>query len=440
MKTYDQVFKVIKEKNIKYIALRAEGFTSRSHFLWVPVLELQTAVEKGISIDGGPLGFAKVNKSDVVLKADLDSFMILPWDREGNSVAGVVCDLYYPDTREEIKEYPRCILKRAIRKLKEVIGEEVNFYVAPEPEFFFLTRIDGKLTLHDKGTYFSPPPIDKGYKIREELCDVFEKMGLKVVKSHHEMPPAKHEINIQYDQASRMADKLYFYKLMVKKLVDEEGLIATCMPKPFDWTYGAGWHTHLSLLNERTEANLFYSPKSEHGLSDLCLYFINGILTHAKALAAITNPTVNSYKRLVPGKEAPVYLTWSKYNRSALLRIPSSLPEGTRIEYRPTDGSCNFYLAFAALLYAGLDGIARKKTLPQVEEDLADFTEKEKLERGIEVLPSNLGEALKELEQDEVIKNAISPLTQKYIEAKRKEWHEYSTKVFDWERERYLDV
>jgi len=436
----EKIWEVIKASQIEYIALQYVDLFGKIYQLWVPSSELEIAVKEGISVSGWPY-FGTLENSDVILKPDVNSFRILPWLKDGRITAGVMCDIYRPETMEEVEDNPRFLLKRAIGRLKKELGMDVDVHAAPELEFFLLERDkDGKLRFHDNGSYFSPPPADKGYELREDICRCLVSMGIKVVKSHHEVPRGKHEINIEHDEALMMADKVQFYKLVVRKMASDRGLIATFMPKPFDWEFGAGWHIHMSVINSRTGENLFYSNQSRYGLSELGMQFMAGVLKHAKALAAVTCPTVNSYKRMVPGSQAPIYIAWAKYNRSALLRLPASTPQGTRFEYRPSDGSCNIYLAFAALISAGLDGIVHKEQLPPpVEKNIYKLTKEERLRLGIETLPGNLGEALEELEADEVIRSSLNPLTPKYLSAKWREWQEYSYKVHEWERERYLE-
>ncbi|MEM2960097.1 MAG: glutamine synthetase, partial [Candidatus Bathyarchaeia archaeon] len=360
--------------------------------------------------------------------------------KDGIKRGGVLCNIYYPRLKKPFEGDSRLILENAIKQLKEEIGENVDFFVGIELEFALLKEEGGKLEFYGKGRYFSPPPVDYGYEIREALRTALEKIGARISKNHHEVPPAKHEINIEYEQAIRMADLVIISKLLTKMLAAEKQLIATFMPKPFFGSYGVGMHTHMSIMNTETGENLFYDS-SKRDLSDMALYFIGGILRHAKALAAITNPSVNSYKRLVPGWEAPVYLSWSLYNRSALIRIPSSPPQAIHLEYRPTDGSCNPYLALAAILRAGLDGISNKIHPPApIDENIYELNPQERRKRGIDNLPSNLGEALEELEKDIVVKDAITPIYDKYIDIKWREWHEYNIMVHDWEREKYVDV
>ena len=436
----EEVFRVIEANNITSVAAQFVDFLGKLYTLWVSPSELPTGLEDGFGISGWPY-FTDVEKSDILLKPDLSSFRILPWTREGRGYAGVMCDVCHPDTHEEIEESPRALLKRALRRVKEVVGKDVNILAVPECEFFLLVRSDGgEWRLHDNASYFSPPPADKGYEIRDDIVNALNTMGIHVTKHHHEDPRGKHELNIEHDVALNSADKIQFVKWIIRKVASENGVTATFMPKPFDWEYGAGWHTHVSLVDEVTGANLFYSDKAESGLSECCLFFLAGVLNHARALTAITNPTVNSYKRMIPGSQAPVYVAWSKYNRSALLRVPASSPQGTRFEYRPSDGACNIYLSLAALVHAGLDGLEKRELPPpEVSENIYQLTPEERTSRNIGTLPGSLHEALEALKRDATIMHALDPLTPKYIAWRSAEWREYSDKVYDWEREKYLE-
>lgn len=267
-------------------------------------------------------------------------------------------------------------------------------------------------------------------------------MNILIEKHHHEVPPGKYELNLAYSDAVKMADTIYLVKFLVKLMANKRGLIASFMPKPFHGQYGAGLHTHVSLIDDKKKQNLFYEPEGNYALSKPALHFIAGILTHAKSLAALTNPSVNSYKRLVPGWEAPVYISWAKYNRSVLVRVPPGQGMRTRLEYRPTDGSCNFYIAFAGILSAGLDGIKRKIEPPEpVEEDIYKMSGEERAKRGIEVLPANLGDALKEFSNNKYLQNILgAKFCEKFLEIKNKEWKEFCVTVHEWERKKYLDV
>jgi glutamine synthetase len=263
-----------------------------------------------------------------------------------------------------------------------------------------------------------------------------------VEKHHHEVPPGKYELNLVYTDALRMADINYLVKFIVKMTAARKGLVASFMPKPFHDGYGCGLHTHVSLIDGEKSENIFYDPRGNYGLSKTALNFIGGILAHSKALVALTSPSVNSYKRLVPGWEAPVYLSWAKYNRSVLVRVPPGKGMRTRVEYRPTDGSCNFYIAFAGILAAGLDGIRRRIELPEpVEENIYEMSDKQRAEKGIDVLPGNLGDALNEFSKDNYLQDALGQaFCSKFLQLKTKEWREFSFTVHEWERKKYLDV
>jgi len=436
----DETSETIKNKGIEYVALQFTDVLGKFYALWIPSAEVDVGLTEGVSVSGYPY-IADHEISDILLKPAVDTFRILPWSNNGRNVGSIICDIYPPDSKKELEESPRFLLKRAVGKLKKEIGEDVNIYVAPEWEFFLVERSeDGGLRLHDQGSYFSPPPIDKAHKLREDICYALDQMGIHVVKQHHESLRGKHEINIKFDKALNMADKVQLGKLVIRKFASDQGLIATFMPKPFNVPAGAGWHTHVSLMDERKGNNLFYDRDGKHGFSNLGLHFIAGVLKHAKALAAISNSTVNSYKRLVPGYQAPIYVCWARYNRSTLIRIPATPPNGTRFEYRASDGLSNYYLFFAALIYAGLDGIAEEESLPPpTEENVYLLKQEEKLKRRIESLPGSLKEALEELERDEIIKSALGSLAPKFLRLKHEEWQEYSHRVHEWERQKYLE-
>jgi glutamine synthetase len=426
--------KLIKDSGIKFVAFQFTDFFGKLYALWVSAAEVETGIHEGIGMSGWP-HFTPVEKSDVLLRPDCNSFKVLPWSTEGGKVAAVMCDMYFPDG-EEVGEAPRTVLKRAVLKARQTLGEHIDIYAAPECEFFLLKRDEkGELVLHDTGSYFSAEPADRGFELRNEISNALNDMGMQVGKHHHEAPRTKHELVIQHDRALNIADKIQFVKLVIRKLAHTQGLIATFMPKPFEWEYGAGWHTHLSLVDRDKGNNIFYDPNGKYGFSDTGLYFMAGLLRHARALVSITNPTVNSYKRLVPGSQAPIYVAWSKFNRSALVRIPPAAPMGTRFEYRCSDGACNTYLSLASLICA-----ARKELPPEpVDQNIYELTDGERQRLGIDTVPGSLHEALEALEQDEVVQNALGPLYPRYLKAKKDEWHEYSYCVHEWEREKYLD-
>ncbi len=438
-----EVTELIEQNNVKNIALQFIDLSGILHSLWIPTEYFPDVAEKGTHTDGSSLGMLDVSKSDLKLKPDLSTFVVLPPDIYAERVARVVCDLYEPESDQPFKLCPRFVLKKALEKVKEALGSSVMAYTASEIEFWLFSKgADGDVTLLDDGAYLATPPKDRGLEFRLELVEHFRNMGIQIEKHHHEVPPGKYEFNIAYSPALQMADTVYLVKTLLKLVADKRGIIASFMPKPFHGEYGAGLHTHVSIVDDDKRQNLFDDPKGEHGLSKTASHFLAGMLSHAKALAGITNPSANSYKRLVPGWEAPVYISWARYNRSTLVRIPPGRGMATRLEYRPSDGTCNFYIAYAAMLYTGLDGIQRKLAPPApVEEDIYHMSNKERADRGIEILPGSLGDALSELSNDTLLRDALGhAFFDKYLEIKMKEWKEYSTMVHPWERKRYMDV
>jgi len=433
---------LIKKRNIKQIVLQFTDMNGALHSLWIPSELFSKAAEKGIHMDGSSIAMVDIGKSDLKLKPDPDSLIVLPTNLFSCEVARVVCDLYEPESEKPFELGPRFILKKVMKNLKKNVGSSVNYDTSSEMEYFLFQRTEEGIKFFDEGSYLATPPTDLGADLRLEIVEQFKKMGILIEKHHHEVPPAKYELNVAYANALRTADTAYLVKFVVKLMAARRGLIASFMPKPFYGEYGAGLHTHVSLIDDKKHKNLFYNSKESHGLSRTALNFIAGILTHAKALAAITNPSVNSYKRLVPGWEAPVYISWAKYNRSVLVRVPPGSELRTRLEYRPTDGSCNFYIAYAGILAAGLDGIKRKLEPPEpVEEDIYKMSTQERTKRGIAVLPGTLGEALEELSKDKYIQKALGrKFCERFIDLKTMEWREYNVTVHEWERKKYLDV
>lgn len=434
----------IQQDNVKEIALQFVDILGVLHSLWVPSNSFAQVAEEGIHTDGSSLsGMVDVSKSDLKLMPDVNSFVVLPPDLFPQRTARVVCDIYKPESDQPFELDPRFVLKKTIEKARQDLGPTINYYTASEIEYFLLRRTgDGSLQLIDEGGYLATPPADRGADLRMEMAECLRSMGITIEKHHHEVPHGKSEYNLEYSQALRMADTVYLVKFLIKLMAAKKGLIASFMPKPFHGEYGAGLHTHVSLMDDQEGKNILHDPNGAHGLSKTALHFLAGILTHAKALAGITNPSVNSYKRLVPGWEAPVNISWARYNRSVLVRIPPGRGKGTRFEYRPTDGSCNFYLAYTAILSAGLHGLANELEPPApVEEDIYKMSDQERANRGIEVLPANLEAALTELSTDTILRESLgNALFEKFLELKTKEWREFSTIVHDWERKKYLDV
>ncbi|NHJ01977.1 MAG: glutamine synthetase [Candidatus Heimdallarchaeota archaeon] len=437
------VLEIIDRQKITEVALQFTSIPGTLHTLWIPVSELKKAVEEGIHTDGSSLGVVDVSKSDVKLMPDLRSFSPLPVKLFPQKVARIVCDIYKPDSNEPFILDPRFVLKKAIKDIQNVLGADVMGIASSEIEFFIFTPENAdQVRLIDQGGYLASPPTDKAAELRLEITEELRKIGVIVEKHHHEVPHGKSEFNIPCSDVISMADTIYLIKFIIKLMSARKGLIASFMPKPFHGEYGAGLHTHINLVDENKGQNLFSSLDNSGILSEIGFNFMAGVLSHAKALAGITNPSVNSYKRLVPGWEAPVYISWAHYNRSTLIRIPPGNKKAARLEYRPTDGSCNFYIAYAALLAAGRDGIENTLTPPDpVEDNIYHMNIVERKARGIAVLPENLGEALKELSKDQFITEGLgSEFIQKYLQLKQKEWHEFSVHVHDWERKRYIDV
>lgn len=439
-----EIAELIQKENVKEVLLQFTDIFGRLHSLWVSSKLFPKIAEDGIHVDGSSLGgLVDVSKSDLKLMPAPDTFLIMPSNLFPQKVARVVCDIYEPESSKPFEFDTRFILKKIIDIGKKELGSSVSLYAASEVEFFlFEKEEDGTIRLIDKGGYLATPPTDRAANLRLEITETLRNMGISIEKHHHEVPHGKSEFNIAYSQALRMADTIYLVKFLVKLMAAKRGLIASFMPKPFHHEYGAGLHTHLSLIDDEKNQNTFSDPDGSYGLSEIALSFVAGILTHAKALAGITNPSVNSYKRLVPGWEAPVYISWARYNRSVLIRIPPGKGKATRMEYRPTDGSCNFYIAYAALLSAGLEGIRKKiKPMAPVEEDIYKMSESERTERGIEVLPGNLADALNELSKDAYLQQSLGhEFHKKFLELKMKEWIDYSVTVHEWERKKYLDV
>jgi glutamine synthetase len=446
-----EVRKVIQKENVNDIALQFTDISGVLRSLWVPSELFSKIAEEGIHVDGSSVGMASISKSDMKLLPDLDTFVVLPTSLFPQKVARVICDLCQPDSNKLSEFSPRYVLKRVMDDLRKALGGSTKYHASSEMEYFLFKKGEnGDIALLDEGGYLATPPADLSVDLRLEIVRDLRNMGVLVEKHHHEVPPGKYELELGLEwgigvgssDALGMADTLYLVKFIVKLMASRKELIASFMPKPFQGQYGAGLHTHATLVDDERTKNLFYDSDGTYGLSKTGLNFVAGILAHAKALAALTNPSVNSYKRLVPGWEAPVYIAWARYNRSALIRIPPGKGMKARIEYRPTDGSCNFYVAFAGILAAGLDGIRRKIAPPDpVEEDVYQMSERERAKRGINVLPGNLGEALSEFSIDDYLQGSLGrEFCERFLQLKTKEWKDFNLTVHDWERKKYLDV
>ncbi len=435
------VLNLVKEKNVVFIRLQFTDILGIPKNVEIPSSELPSVLENGILFDGSSIeGFVRIQESDMLLFPDPNTFTILPWTVGGGTVARLICDVLNPNGTP-FEGDPRYILKKEMKKVKDEYGYVLN--AGPEAEFFLFKKdSEGKPTTitHDKGSYFDLLPIDLGEKVREEIVTTLKEMGFEVETAHHEVAEGQHEIDFRYSDALRTADNVITFKLVTKTIALKYGLHATFMPKPVFGINGSGMHTHLSLFKD--EENIFYDKNGKYELSKEALYFIGGILKHAKGICFIANPTVNSYKRIVPGYEAPVYISWALRNRSALIRVPSATGKGRRIEFRSPDPSCNPYLAFAVILAAGMDGIKNKiEPGDPTNIDIYNLTEEERKKMGIDSLPGNLMEAMDEFLKDEVLKNALSEhVIEKLVEAKKEEWDSFRTHVTDWEIDRYLEI
>ncbi|QSG15939.1 type I glutamate--ammonia ligase [Halapricum desulfuricans] len=436
----------IEDKDVDFLRLQFTDILGTVKNVSVPADQAEKAFTEGIYFDGSSIdGFVRIQESDMRLVPDPATFSILPWrsrdDIDGGNSARLICDVHNTSTGEPFAGDPRGVLQDALDRAEEM-GYTVN--AAPEPEFFlFEEDEDGRATTetNDAGGYFDLAPKDLASDVRRDIIYGLEDMGFDIEASHHEVAEGQHEINFEYDDALATADNVATFRSVVRAIAAEHDLHATFMPKPIPRINGSGMHTHLSLFTDDGE-NAFHDGDDEFNLSETAKQFTAGILEHAPALAAVTNPTVNSYKRLVPGYEAPVYVAWSDRNRSALIRKPAArIPAASRIEARFPDPSCNPYLAFAALIHAGLDGIENDLECPDpVRENIYEFDEAKREEYGIETLPTNLGEAIDELEDDEVVLEALGPhISEKFVEAKTEEFRDYLVDVSEWEIDRYLE-
>jgi len=434
----------IEEKNVDFLRLQFTDILGTVKNVSIPASQAEKAFTEGIYFDGSSIeGFVRIQESDMRLKPDPTTFAVLPWrKREDSAAARMICDVIDTSTGEPFAGDPRHVLKQAIERADE-LGFEVN--AAPEPEFFlFEEDEDGRATTttHDSGGYFDLAPKDLAQDVRGDIIYGLDEMGFEVEASHHEVAQSQHEIDFKYDDILSTADNVATFRAVVRAIAAQHDLHATFMPKPIPRINGSGMHTHLSLFTEDGE-NAFHDEDDEFNLSETAKQFLAGILEHAPAITAVSNPTVNSYKRLVPGYEAPVYVAWSDRNRSALIRKPAArVPAASRIEARFPDPSCNPYLAFAALITAGLDGIERSLDCPDpVRENIYEFDEQTRQEYGIETLPGDLGEAIDALEADELVRDALGPhVSEKFVEAKRTEFEEYIVDVSQWELDRYLET
>ena len=432
------VLRRAKEDGVELIRLQFTDILGIVKNVAIPVRQLERALREGIQFDGSSIeGFARIEESDMVLRPDPSTYCLFPSLTGEGRTARLICDVYRPDG-QPFEGDPRYVLRRVLQEAAEM-GYRVM--LGPECEFFLFKRdADGKPTVQtqDEAGYFDLGPVDLGEEARRDIVVALESMGFEVEASHHEVAPGQHEIDFKYDDALVTADRVATLKVVTRTIAARHGLHATFMPKPIYGIAGNGMHTHISLM--RGDENVFYDPAGPYQLSSTALHFIAGLLHHARAFTAITNPLVNSYKRLVPGYEAPVYISWSAQNRSALVRVPTGRGRSTRVELRSPDPSANPYLAFAVIIAAGLDGIRRRLSPPESHnKNIYHMTAEERQRAGIRSLPGSLEEALNELVQDELMVRTLGPhVFSRFVEAKRIEWDVYRTQVHRWEVEQYL--
>lgn len=436
--TNKDILKMVEENDVKFIRLQFTDVFGMLKNVAITAKQLERALEEGTMFDGSSIdGFARIEESDMLLKPDPDSFVIFPWRPQQGKVARLICDVYTTDGKP-YDGCPRNVLKKTLTKAADM-GYTMN--VGPECEFFlFLTDPEGKptTTTHDEGGYFDLAPIDKGEDARRDMCLTLEEMGFEIEASHHEVAEGQHEIDFKYADALLTADNIMTFKIVVKSIAARHGLYATFMPKPLFGINGSGMHTNQSLCTK--DGNAFYDKSGELELSPIAYNYIAGIIEHIKSIVAVSNPTVNSYKRLVPGYEAPCYVAWSAKNRSPLIRIPASRGAGTRVEVRCPDPSCNPYLSIALMLAAGMDGINKKLTPPPaVNRNIFKMTEAEMTELGVSSLPGNLFDALQTYKSDALVNEVLGDhIFNAYYDFKIKEWDNFRTAVHPWEVNQYL--
>ncbi|HEX5759631.1 MAG TPA: type I glutamate--ammonia ligase [Thermoanaerobaculia bacterium] len=438
--TREEILRSADAEGVRFMRLQFTDILGIGKNVEIPRSQFEKALDGQIMFDGSSIeGFTRIEESDMLLVPDYDTFRINPWVNPGGSkVARMICDIYNPDG-SPFSGCPRMTLKRQVERA-EAMG--YTMVAGPEAEFFLFQRDERgapRIETHDAGGYFDLTPVDRGEECRRDIVIVLEAMGFEVEAAHHEVAPGQHEIDFKYADAVECADNVTTFRFVVKKVALDHNLHATFMPKPIFGVNGSGMHCHQSLLDKKGK-NAFYEPKGDWQLSKTALGYIGGILDHAPAFVAVTNPLVNSYKRLVPGYEAPINVAWSEKNRSPLVRVPAKRGMSTRCEVRMPDPACNPYLALAVMLAAGLDGVERKLDPgPPINKNIFTMSHREKRRLRIGQLPANLWEALAELERDAVISEALGEhILEHYLRAKRTEWEEYISHVHPWEQERYL--
>ena len=437
-----KILEAVKKDEIEFISLQFTDLVGVIKEVIIPIKELPDAVSDGVWFDGSSIeGFARIQESDLFLKPDLTTYSLIPWLTENGKTARLICDIYQADGKP-FADDPRNILKKAVSEAGE---KGFQFNVGPEPEFYLFSKDEkSKILPMDFGSYFDLSSYE-GYKVIKEIITALKNFGINVETSHHEVGQGQYEIDFNYGPPLEIADRLLTLKYVVKKITQKHGLRATFMPKPIMGAAGSGMHIHQSLFNINSGKNLFYDQNDKYKLSKIAYSFIAGQIQHIKAMCAILCPTVNSYKRLVSGFEAPVYITWASMNRSALIRIPKwfeGKSSSARIELRCPDPTCNPYLAFTVILKAGLVGIENNLIPPPaVEENVYQFDSESLINKKIDVLPTSLIEALEELKKNKLFKEVFgSHLFEKYQDIKKREWDEFKTQVTSWEKNKYFDI
>ncbi|CCV65194.1 Glutamine synthetase [Paracholeplasma brassicae] len=444
MKNYtkESILKSAKEFDVRYVRLQFSDMLGTVKNVEIPITNLERALNNDIMFDGSSIqGFVRIDEADMYLYPDLSTWLILNWENAPvGRVARLICDVY-TSSKKPYEGDPRYVLKKALNEMKSLGFDKFNVGVEPE---FFLFKLDekGKITreLSDQGGYFDLAPMDGSEDIRRDIVLEMQKLGFEMEVSHHEVAFGQHEINFHFDNALEACDNIQTFKVLVKNVARRHGYHATFMPKPIKGINGSGMHSNLSLSKDGR--NVFFDEKTDNQLSETALKFIAGIMKNAQAFTLVCNPIINSYKRLVPGYEAPVYIAWSDSNRSTMIRIPASRGNATRIEVRSVDASANPYLAMAVLLNSGLDGIKNDLTaLNPLKKNLFRMSEQERRRLGIKNLPENLKEAIEFFQKSELMKETLGEeLFEKFIEAKQKEWDEYKTIISEWELNKYLPI
>ncbi|HOP85649.1 MAG TPA: glutamine synthetase family protein [Syntrophorhabdaceae bacterium] len=433
------VMKLIKERDVRFIRLWFCDILGQLKSFAIHVDELDGAFEEGMGFDGSSIkGFARIDESDMVAIPDPKTFTLIPWRPKEKATAKMFCDIYEPDG-SPYKGDPRYALKKALEKMKSM--GFTNFYLGPELEFFYF-KSDNATEILDQGGYFDYPS-DAAEDLRRDTILALEEMGINVEYSHHEVAPSQHEIDLRYTDALEMADTVMAYRVTVKEIAKKYGVYATFMPKPIFGENGSGMHTHQSLF--KGDKNAFFDPNDKYHLSEVAKSYVAGLLTHIREITLVLNQWVNSYKRLVPGYEAPVYICWARRNRSALVRVPMYKPgkeKATRIELRSPDPACNPYLAFSAMLHAGLKGVEMGYKLQEPTEiDVYHLAPEERQNMGINELPGSLIEAIELSEKSGLLKEAIGEhIFNELIQSKKVEWDDYRIRIQPYELERYLPI